>query len=238
MQFLFCSGNFHDWKPKSCSQPGTSDKLFTSTFQASRGWVCDDHRLNMCEESLSPLTQISHPLMRKFGSEMRQWQRWQMIMVNLRRQPLRIAQGSTMTSWHFSKSRKSDNLLHAVKCSAPDHSLACLLFSGVLLYVVMRFAESVSSLEGMRTRSQESSVIRRCPVTAVSSIRTCGCRYPILHLCHSAPTDQQSNFTQARSEGGNADAGMRIYAPTKTRSCLKWLEGWRSGGRGRDGLKN
>lgn len=97
----------------------------------------------------------------------------------------------------------------------------------------MRFAESISSLEEMSTRSQASSVIPWCPVTAVSGIRACGCRYLILHLCHSAPTVQQSNFTHAHSEGGNADAGMRIYASTKTRSCLKWLEGWWSGERER-----
>lgn len=106
----------------------------------------------------------------------------------------------------------------------------CLLGSSVFLCVVMIFAKSIPSLEEMRTRSQASSVIRWCPVTAVPGNRTCGCRYPILHLCHSVPTDQQSNFTQARSEGGNADAGMRIYASTKTRSCLKWLEGWWSEG--------
>lgn len=123
----------------------------------------------------------------------------------------------------------------------PDESLVCfcLLSRDVLLYVVMRFAASISSLEEMRTRSQASSVIPWCPVTAVSSIRACGCRYPILHLCHSAPTDQQSNFTQARSEGGNADTGMRIYASTKTSSCLKWLEGWWSKRAGAGGvLKN
>lgn len=92
----------------------------------------------------------------------------------------------------------------------PDHSLVCfcLLFAGVFLYAVMRFTESISSLEETRTRSQASSVIPWCPVTAVSGIRACGCRYPILHLCHSKPADQQSNFTQARSEGGTADAGM------------------------------
>lgn len=156
-----------------------------------------------------------------------------------KRQPLQIGQGSTLRPRHSSKSSRSHNPPHAVECTAPGHRLArfCLLFAAVGLYVVMRFAESISSLGEMRTRSQASALIRRCPVTAVSGIRTCGCRYPILHLCHSAPTDQQSNFTQARSEGGNADAGMRIYASTKTRSCLKWLEGWWSGG-GRDGLKN
>lgn len=123
------------------------------------------------------------------------------------------------------------HMLRSATCLTTAPVCFCLLFTGVLLYVVMRFAVSISSLEEMRTRSQASSLIRRCPVTAVSGIRTCGCRYPILHLCHSALTDQQSNFTQARSEGGSADAGMRIYASTKTRSCLKWLEGWWSGGR-------
>lgn len=101
----------------------------------------------------------------------------------------------------------------------------CLLFSSLLLYVVVRFAQSVWIVEGLRTTSQAPSVIRRCPVTAVFHIRTCGRQYPILHLCHSEPTDQQSNFTQARSEGGNADAGMTIYASTKTRSMFEVAEG-------------
>lgn len=155
-----------------------------------------------------------------------------MIMENLRRQPLQIAQGSTVTSWHLSESGKSDSLEHAGQRDVPDHSLVCfcLLFSAVFLYVVMRFTESIYSLEEMRTGSQASSVIPRSPVTAVSGIRACGCRYPILHLCHSKPTDQQSNFTQARSEGGIADAGVGIYASTKTRSCLKSQKGWWTGG--------
>lgn len=151
-------------------------------------------------------------------------QEWQMIMANLRRQAHQITQGSTMTSWNHSKSSNLHMLQSALGLTAVP--CVCLSFGCVLLYVVMRFAESISSLEEMSTRSQASSVIPWCPVTAVSGIRACGCRYPILHLCHSAPTDQQSNFTHAHSEGGNADAGMRIYASTKTRSCLKWLEGW------------
>lgn len=102
------------------------------------------------------------------------------------------------------------------------------LISSVLRREISLRASPVSKRRGLG--SQASSVIRRRPATAVSGIWTCGCRYPILHLCHSAPTDQQSNFTQARSEGGDADAGMRIYASTKTRSCLKWLEGWWSAG--------
>lgn len=172
-----------------------------------------------------PLWQRPFTLWWGNGGVMQCWQRWQMIIANLRRQPLQIARGSTLTPWHLSESSKSDNLPHAVECNVPDESLVCfcLSFSSIFLYVVMRVAASISSLEAMRTRSQASSVIPWCPVTAVSGIRACGCRYPILHLCHSAPTDQQSNFTQARSEGGNADAGMRIYASTKTSSCLKWL---------------
>lgn len=93
-------------------------------------------------------------------------------------------------------------------------------------YVVVRFAESFSILKEMGTGSQASSLIPWCPVTAVFAIGACGCRYPILHLCHSAPTDQQSNFTQACSEGGNADVGRRIYASGKTRSYLTRLEAW------------
>lgn len=101
-------------------------------------------------------------------------------------------------------------------------------YSSVSLFLVqqhspfaMRFAETISSPEKTGTRSQASSLILLCPVTAVSTIRARGCRYPILHLCHSKPTDQQSNFTQARSKEGNADVGMRIYASTKTRSYFK-----------------
>lgn len=141
---------------------------------------------------------------------------------------------------HLSESSKPDSLPHAGEDNMPDRSLVCfcLLFSGVSLYVVMRFAESISSLVEMRSGCQASSVIPWCPVTAVSSIRACGCHYPILHLCHSAPTDQQSNFTQACSEGGNADARMRIFASTKTRSCLKCLEGWWMEEEGSEGPKN
>lgn len=98
-------------------------------------------------------------------------------------------------------------------------------FHGVLLYAVMRIAESIIGLEEMGTRSQASTLIPWCSVTAVSASGACGCRYPILHLCNSAPTDQQSNFTQVCSEGGNACVGMRIYA-SKTRSYLKKLREW------------
>lgn len=90
-------------------------------------------------------------------------------------------------------------------------------------YVVVRFAKSFAILKKTGTGSQASYLIPRCPVTAVSAIGACGCRYPTLHLCHSAPMDQQSNFTQARSEGGNADVGMRIYASGKTRHYWKRL---------------
>lgn len=62
----------------------------------------------------SPLTQPCHPLMRKKRSDMQRWKRWQMIIENLRRQPLQIALGSTMTFWHFSESSKSDKSPHAV----------------------------------------------------------------------------------------------------------------------------
>lgn len=62
----------------------------------------------------SPLTQPCHPLMRKKRSDMQRWKRWQMIIENLRRQPLQIALGSTMTLWHFSESSKSDKSPHAV----------------------------------------------------------------------------------------------------------------------------
>lgn len=172
------------------------------------------------------------PLLRKGESDRQRWKRRHTIIGNLRRQPpLRL--GSTMTFWHFSKLSKSDKPPHAVSRTTPDRSLSlfCLLFGSVLFYVVERFALSISSLREMKTRSQASSVIPQCPVTAVSGVRTCGCRYPILNLCHSAPTDQQSNFTQARSDWGNADAGMRIYASTKSRRCLKWLEGCWSWGK-------
>lgn len=89
----------------------------------------------------------------------------------------------------------------------------------------MRFTESIYSLEEMRTGSQASSVIPRCPVTAVSGIRACGCRYPILHLCHSKPTDQQSNFTQARSEGGIADAGVGDLCLNKDKKLFEVAKG-------------
>lgn len=128
--------------------------------------------------------------------------------------------------WPFDTWAIQANLTRAQECGAPwpppPHHAGFLVVV-CLIYVVVRFAESLSSFEKMRTRSQASSVIPWCPVTAVYSFRACSCRYPILHLCHSVPMDQQSNFTQARSEGGNADAEMRIYASTKT-SCLKRLE--------------
>lgn len=69
--------------------------------------------------------------MGKLTSEVQLWQQWQMIMANLRWQPLQIAQGSTMTPWHSSESSKSDNLPHAVKCNVPLHT-------GVFLFVVHR----------------------------------------------------------------------------------------------------
>lgn len=64
---------------QSWSQPGTS------TFLAKRVWVLDNHEVNLCEASLSPLTQTSHPLIKKWSCEMHCWQRWQMIIANLRR---------------------------------------------------------------------------------------------------------------------------------------------------------
>lgn len=148
-----------------------------------------------------------------------------------RRPPLRL--GSTLTFWHLNESSKSDKPPHAVQRATPTAALRFSVCCSAVLffYVVERFALSISSVREMKTRSQASSVIPQCPVTAVSGVRTCGCRYPILNLCHSAPTDQQSNFTQARSDWGNADAGMRIYASTKSRRCLKWLEGWWSWGK-------
>lgn len=178
------------------------------------------------------LIKHGHPLVRKEKSDAQRWERPQAIIENLRRQPP-SRPGSTMTLWHFSESSKSDKPPHAVWRTTPDRSLSlfCLLFGSVPFYVVERFALSISSLQETETRSQASSVIPQCPVTAVSGVRTCGCRYPILNLCHSAPTDQQSNFTQARSDWGNADAGMRIYASTKSRKCLKWLEGCWSWGK-------
>lgn len=214
----------------------TNHKGFTSTCQANGVWGFDNHAF---------VWSIPFTFDTDFSSSEEDEQRDEGLSATTddddkcKRQPPQIGQGSALRPRRSSESSRSHNPPPAVECAAPGHSLAsfCLLFAAVGLYVVVRFAESISSLGEMRTRSQASALIRRCPVTAVSGIRTCGCRYPILHLCHSAPTDQQSNFTQARSEGGDADAGMRIYASTKTRSCLKWLEGWWSGG-GRDGLKN
>lgn len=77
------------------------------------------------------------------------------------------------------------------------------------------------SLEEIWPTSQVSSLILGCPETAVSPIRAHVRRYPILHLCHSQPADQQSNFTQACTEAAAADVGMRIFLSTRTRRYLK-----------------
>lgn len=154
-----------------------------------------------------------------------------MIIANLRWQPLRIARDQQwpLDTWANRANLTTFHMLWSSMCLTTPVCF-CLLFSSVFLFVVLRFTESISSPKEMRPGSQPSTVLPRCPVTAVSSIRASGCCYPMLHLCHSAPLDKQSNFTQVRSEGGNADAEMRIYASTKTRSCLKWLEGWWSWG--------
>lgn len=89
------------------------------------------------------------------------------------------------------------------RAASPRPTTRCCLFfffplchSGVLSVMLSRDLRGAYRV----SRSQASSVIRQCPVTAVSGVRTCGRRYPILNLCHSAPTDQQSNFTQVRSD--------------------------------------
>lgn len=91
----------------------------------------------------SPLTQPWHPLMRKKRSDTQRWKRWQMIIENLRRQPLQIALGSTMTFWHLSESSKSDKSPHAVESTVPDHShsfsVCCsAVFSFMLLRDLLR----------------------------------------------------------------------------------------------------
>lgn len=77
-------------------------------------------------------------------------------------------------------------------------------------------------LESWRDLAHESSVISDPPVSPNSClpIRAHARRYPILHLCHSQPADQQSNFTQACTEA--AHVGMRIFLSTRTRRYLKY----------------
>lgn len=177
----------------------------------------------MCVKHDLPFDINLWPLMRKQRSHTH-W-RWQMIIENLRGQPLQIALGSTTTFWHFRKSSKSDKSPPAVQRAVLDRSIArlCLLSGVVVLYVVKRFSERITNFEKMKTTSQASPLISRCPVTAVFAFGTRP--YPILHLCHSAPTDQQSNFTQVRSDWGDTETGMRIYASTKTRSFFEVARG-------------
>lgn len=192
----------------------------------------DNHKKNLCEIQHSPFdTELQ-----TYDVEIEEWGAAVAAMTNDNGKSKMTGtlncQGSTMTSWHLSKSSKSDNLPHAVEFNLPDHNSMFLFV--VQLCFPFRCCE-ICCPEEMRTKSQASTVIPQCPVTVVSSIWASGCCYPMLHLRHSAPLDKQSNFTQVRSEGGNADAEMRICASTKTRSCSKWLErrwswGWRGMG--------
>lgn len=119
------------------------------------------------------------------------WQTWLKEMTNDSRKSER-----TITLWHTRESSKSDNSRGAERNAWP-HVSVCVRHHRLLCCQEICWEFSASET---KTRSAASPVISQHPVTAGSAFRTSP--YPILHLFRSAPTYQQSNFTQAGSDWG------------------------------------
>lgn len=126
--------------------------------------------------------------------------RWQMITEDQRRHPLSITPGSTTTLWHSGESSKANNSATLQSAMLDRVAVRFCLRSAPSSVMLSRDLLNIFSLRETKTRSQASSVISQRPVTAGCAFGTSP--YPILHLFHSAPTDQQSNFTQAGSDWG------------------------------------
>lgn len=163
---------------------------------------------------------------------------WKWGEMTLKNQPLQHVLGST-TFWHFSESSKSDPSPHAVQSNMPGHRIVCfcLFCNGVLLYVVKRFAESSSSLEEMKTRSQASSVIRQCPVTAVSGVGYM--RLPLSHITSLPLSGHRiSNPISHKPAQTEAMLTQEWGSMVQQRQEVVW-SGWRAVGLGgHHGLKN
>lgn len=144
--------------------------------------------------------------------------RRQMRLENQRGRPLSTALGQWLSDARGNRANPTTREGQSAACSCLRWAPSSFMLSRDLLSVLR-----------LGDEGEESSVL---PATAGSACGTSP--YPIIHLLRSAPTDQQSNFTQAGSGGGKHQYGSEGLVLSKD----KGLRGTRPGGLSRrDGLK-